>query len=161
MKKLFCLLMFALLTFTLQAQVAAKVHTSKVVNQGEFVSFGMALHDTLKSADTVSYVFPVTHINSVGFIIDQRMKLVANDTTIAMTTWESIDGITYYAINYGAVGTSSAYGKTLAKGIVSVEYNGDSDYAWFSGRYLKLMYIAKTKSGFKKILSGYVKFNIR
>jgi hypothetical protein len=161
MKKLFILFSLALFTFSLNAQVAAKVHTEKAINQGEFVSFDLSLKDTLKSADTISYVFPVIHTNSVNFIVDLREKLVANDTTVAMTALESVDGITYYPILYGAVGTTSAYGKTLAKSITGIEYNGASDMAWIETRYLKLMFIAKAKSGFKKILSGYVKFNIR
>ena len=161
MKKIVLFLAIGLFAFSSMGQSAAKVHTAKWVNQGEFVSFDLTLKDTIKSADTVSYVFPVLHTNAINFIVDFRMKLVANDTTVAMTALESMDGITYYPINFGAVGTTSAYGKTVAKGNTSVEYNGASDAAWFEGRYLKLMFIAKTKSGFKKIFSGYVKFNIR
>lgn len=163
MKKLFSLIFMVafISTFTF-GQVASKVHTSSTVNQGEFISFNSDLADTLTSNDTISYVFPVRHANSVNLIVGMRNKLVANDTSIAVTFYSSFDGVTYVPINYGAVGTSSAYTKTIAKSAASyVEWNGASDAAWFEGRYLKIMYISKTKSGFKKILYGSVKFNVR
>ena len=163
MKKLFSLFMLicfaSAMTF---GQVASKVHTSNVVTQGEFISFNLAKTDTLKSNDTLSYVFPVRHTNSVNIIVDMRNKLVANDTSIAVTFYSSMDGITYVPVNYGAVGTSTAYSKAIAKSAATyVEWNGASDAAWFEGRYIKVMFISKTKTGFKKILYGTVKINIR
>jgi hypothetical protein len=160
MKKIILILAIALISTLSYSQRASKIHTASVVNQGEYVQFDATLTDTLKSNDTVTYVFPVTHVNGIYPIIDLREKLKSTgDTTIAMTVYESMDGITYYAVNAGS--SPSAYTKTLAKSVTGIEYNGASDVVWFESRYLKLMFVSPARTGFKKILSGYIKFTIK
>lgn len=154
------LFLLAALVFDINAQRAAQVKTY-YVDAGKYIAFNSNKADTLKTNDTISYVFVCQHQQSVNPIIDLRPLLVAADTTIALSVFESMDGVTYYNCNYGAVGTSTQYTKTVAKGSTNIEYNGASDAIWFEARYLKLMFISKPKSGFKKILSGYVKMNIR
>ena len=49
MKKIVLFLAIGLFAFSSMGQIAAKVHTAKWVNQGEFVSFDLTLKDTIKS----------------------------------------------------------------------------------------------------------------
>ena len=158
MKKFSLLLVSLLVSLISFSQSASKVKSYNL-KQGEYVQFNSAKTDTLKSGDSIAYVFRISRSNSITPIIDLRPLVIANDTTIALTVLESIDGITYYAVNAGT--SPSAYTKTVAKGSTAIEYNGASDVVWYEGRYLKLLFIAKTKSGFKKVLSGYVGANIK
>jgi hypothetical protein len=98
----------------------------------------------------------------VYLTIDLRGKVIANDTTITMTMLQSMDGITYYAVDSGSIMHSkTAFSTTLAKAATTKYISGEENNVYFDGKYLKLMFIAKTKTGFKKILSGYAKFNVR
>lgn len=144
---------------TLHAQIASKVHTSRQLNQGDYVTFNTSYADTLKSGDTLSYVFPVTHINCLWPYMTQKFRLVANDATVTVKFYQSMDGITYYQVLAG--GTPSAYTKTVATTSgSSVQYSFIQDTAQFESRYLKVMYFAAVNSGFKTIPYGTVKLNL-
>jgi hypothetical protein len=140
------------------AQLPSKIHTVKV-SAGTYVALPLASADTLISGDTIAYVFQIEHSTNVDLSFDVRNKIVANDTSVAVTFWESLDGITYYAVLAGS--TPSAYTKTIAKGAGNTSWVCASDYCWFGMRYLKVMFIAKPKTGFKKIFYGYLKTNLR
>jgi hypothetical protein len=160
MRKLFLLLIILVGDLSLSAQVSSKVRNVGKFEQGQNITFDASLTDTLKSNDTVSYVFQISHANEVDLIIDQRNKLVAADTAITLNFMESSDGITYTPVLAGS--SPSAYTKSILKSApANVTYICDSDICWFSEKYLKLMYISKTKAGFKKILSGNLRTNIR
>ena len=155
MKNFILSVLFIAFAFTVNAQLASKVRTLKVINQGEFVSYNSTLKDTLKSNDTLAYVLPITHIANVSFELELRSKIVANDTTVTVKFFESIDGVNYYSTVAGS--SPSAYTKTFAKGASDVIYVSASDICWFKGRYLKIMFIGATKTGLKKCLYGNIK----
>lgn len=159
MKRILFILSICLVAFASQAQLASKIRTLKVVNQGEYVSFNTKYTDTLKSNDTLAYVINITHVNDINFVLDQRSKVVANDTTVTIKFFESIDGVNYYATQAGA--SPSAYTKTFAKGASNTLYDSNYDVCWFNSRYLKIMFISSTKSGFKKCMYGYLKTSIK
>jgi hypothetical protein len=159
MKKFLILSVMCLFCIASQAQLAAKIHTSAKVNEGSYISFNPNKADTLKSGDTISYVFPVTHINRVVPVIDLRSKLVASDTIIDVKYWGSMDGITYYQVYAGS--SPAVWVTTIAKGAAAgSESNGYTSIAYFGLRYFKIMFIARANSGFKKIPYGYVKFDV-
>ncbi len=157
MKKIILISMLFLITVFSQAQQAKKIHSYNS-SAGNFIAFDSKLTDTLKSADTVSYVFYVNHNNRVAPIMDLREKLIAGDTTVTLNVLESFDGITYYSVYAGTLGSTSAYTKTLAKSVTAIQYDGLNDQVWFGTVYIKYMFISPVKSTFKKILSGYIGF---
>lgn len=163
MRKSFLLLIILVGALSLSAQVSSKVRNVGKFEQGQNITFDASLTDTLKSNDTLSYVFNISHANEVDLILDQRNKLVAAvaaDTTVTLSFLESSDGITYTQVLAGS--SPAAYTKAILKSAAgNVTYTCVSDICWFSGKYLKLMYISKTKSGFKKIFSGNLRTNIR
>ena len=160
MKNLILIIFIFVASLSLNAQVASKVRDEGLINQGQNTIYDARLTDTLKSNDTLSYVFQISHANEVDLILDQRNKLVAADTAITLNFMESSDGITYTPVLAGS--SPSAYTKSILKSAAgNVTYICDSDICWFSEKYLKLMYISKTKAGFKKILSGNLRTNIR
>lgn len=158
MKKL---ILFSAMMFVFvlsQAQLAAKVHTSAKVNQGSYVSFNMSLTDTVKSTDTLSYVFPITHTNRVTPIMNIKGKIVAADTIVDIKYWGSMDGITYYQVYAGS--SPAVWVDVLGVGSLGYEFNGYSDICYFGMRYFKIMFICREKTGSKKIPYGYVKFDM-
>ena len=160
MKKILLISILLILSAGLFAQQSKKVHTLPTTSAGNYVQFDSRLSDTLKSADTISYVFPINHVSGVAPIIDLREKLVSTgkDTTVVLKVFESFDGITYSDVYAGTLGSTMAYTKTLAKAISQIQYDGIVDQVWFGTVYLKLMFVSPVRTGFKKILSGYVGF---
>ena len=166
MKKIILISMLFLITVFSQAQQAKKIHSYNS-SAGNFIAFDSKLTDTLKSADTVSYVFYVNHNSRIAPIMDLREKLISGDTTVILTVLESFDGITYSTVYAGTLGSTSAYTKTLAKSITQIQYDGIVDQAWFGTIYIKYMFVSPVTTanplitrggGFKKILSGYIGF---
>ena len=158
MKKFLILSLIMFAGLFASAQQASKIHTYSC-DEGKFVNFNVNSRDTLKSNDTITFVFNVAHQHEVNAIIDLYSAVNTSDTSVAITFYESMDGTNYVVMNYGA--SPGAYTKTLAKGTTHIEYNGASDIAWFESRYFKIMCISKTKSGCRKVLKGAIKFNIR
>jgi len=160
MKKIIVLLSFLAFVFVGYSQVSSKIETHTNITQGSVCKFNSDKLDTLKSADTLSYVFQVLHANSVNPYITQKFDMKAADTTVTLTFYQSADGINWHVLNAGT--SPSAYTKSVtATSGNNVNYVGASDIVWFEAPYLKIMYVAKAKTGFKSIPYGSVKFNIK
>jgi heme-degrading monooxygenase HmoA len=160
MKRIFILLLAVIcVTVSAQTPVAAKIKTLSVAKPGQIVSFNAAKADTLKSADTLFYKILINHEGNVTAYISQLTKLVANDTTATVTYWQSVDGSTnWQAVKKGAA--QAAYSATIAKSTTTgVDVSFLRDTAYFESQYLGVRYIGKTKSGFKTILYGSIRFN--
>jgi hypothetical protein len=105
--------------------------------------------------------------------IDLRWKLVAADTAVTVTLLQSSDIISTPAtaktavwqnVVGGAAGTSSAFSKAITHttpvtGNVDIIF--DRDQVWYSSTNLAIRIISKTKSGFKSIPYGVVRFQIK
>lgn len=161
MKKLVFLLSFLVVGMIAIAQTTT-TRTLGLVDQGNAKTYNSTLADTLKSQNTLNFVFKVNHVNDVNIAIAQTQTVVANDTTVAMTLYESMDGIKWFKIQYSNSGTQTDLPTyTLAKGTANVSYFPEMKEATLRMRYLKIAYVALNKTGFKKLISGEVKFNIK
>ena len=157
MKKL--LVLFSLICFVFFSQAQVVRTLAPMVEQSFKQSFNFTKLDTIASGQTLSYVVNLRHNSDVYPIIDQRMTVVSADTTVILTLWESMDNITYHRVKYNNSGSEGDYAaKTLAKGSTAVSYITTIGGANFCMPYLKLVYTAPTKTGFKKVLFGYIQF---
>lgn len=160
MKKLLFLFSILAALLAANAQQAKKIHNLPITSQGQFLSFNANLHDTLGSNDTLTYIVPVTHTNLITPLHVVNFKTVdtIGDTTVTIKFYESMDNITYFAVK----ADTSDYTKTVSSpGTSNNEYNGNFDAEFFDSRYYKIMFFSKTKTGFKTIPYGYIKFNIK
>lgn len=161
MKKIFIILLtFAIcLNISAQLPVASKVKNLGSTIPGKIVPFNLSYTDTLKSADTLFYKVLVNHDVNVYPYISQLTRLVANDTTATLTLWQSVDGVHNW--QQLTTGTSpSAYSATIAKSTTTgTEIDFWRSIGWFNSQWFGIRFIAKTKSGFKTIYYGSVRFN--
>jgi hypothetical protein len=172
MKTKFLISILLLIAVAVSAQlptVSTKIKNVGASKQGEYISFNKNLTDTLKSGDTLFYKFEITHTNEINPYVVQNWKLIAADTTVTVTFWQSMDGITTASRSWIQIYntttlpvTTSAYAKSVtATSANTVNYDFGQDMAFLSSRYLGIRYIAKTKTGFKSIPYGTVKNNIK
>ena len=170
MKKIFIISILACLGIALfsQAPIASKwrVQSGGWYNQnlplGTEKSFNnnTPAADTLKSGDTLFYVFPFSNAGLakeyVTISVYQKFKLVAADSAITETFWHSQDGIKWDTLKAGA--SPVAYTKAIAKtSSYYAIWNGFIDInKYYTGNYFAIRYGAAVKSGFKTIPSGVV-----
>ncbi len=151
-------------TVIAQAPVAAKVKTCTLINANSslptFATFNKLLTDTLKSADTLFYKVPVIHTGIGWFYVTLKSKLVASDTTSTVSFWQSYDGSTWFAVNaISSTYTASAYTATVAKSTTAnTEFSFWQNNVRFDSQYLGIRFIAKTKSSFKTLYSGTIRY---
>lgn len=171
MKKLFSIIALISIVLFASAQlpISTKIKNVGLVKQGEYISYDKNYTDTLKSGDTLFYKFEVTHTNEIVPYVVQNWKLVSADTTVTVTFWQSMDGVTTASRSWLQIYntttlpvTTSAYSKTVtATSANTANYNFSQDMAFLGSRYLGIRYIAKTKTNFKSIPYGTVKVNIK
>jgi hypothetical protein len=146
--------------FAIQAQTTKTLAPMTSGAYQGFNSVTTAFVDTIKSGETYNYVVQVKHAEQVALAIQQIGKVVAADTTVILTIYESMDGVNWTVLQYnnsGSQGNLAAL--TLAKGALNQAITPDVSGCYLRGRFLKLTYVAPTKTGFKKILYGYIKIN--
>ena len=154
MKKFIFLLAFIGLFVSSQAQVASKVHSLGTIAAGNEIKFNIAKLDTLKSNDTLSYTVRITKFNEVNLSQQISFKLVAADTAVTIKYYQSYDGIVWVTMKDSS---ESAYTNAIAKtSALTVDYHGINDQCIFDAKYLKVMFVGKTKAGFKTIPYGYI-----
>ena len=170
MKKIFIFSILACLTISLFSQAPA---TSKwrVLSSG-FYNSNLPLgtekpfnnntlpSDTLKSGDSLFYVFPYSNAGlakeAVTISLFQKFKLVAADSAITITFWQSQDEVKWDTLKAGT--SPVAYTKSVAKTTsYYANWNGFIDKnTYYNGNYLAIRYRAAVKSGFKTIPYGIV-----
>ena len=170
MKKIFNILVFSLIAFTISAQapIASKCRTQtggfyqSYIPIGTEKPFNLTFADTLKSGDTLFYVFPFSNGGSsrdFTVISDfQKFKLVSADSAVTITFWKSQDGVKWDTLKAGAT-TPTAYTKSVAKtGTTTyIDYNGLVDNSfYYDGNYFAIRYRASIKTNFKTIPYGVV-----
>jgi len=155
MKKLIVLLSIMFVFVAAQAQTT---RTLTAIKGGLTQSFNLTYADTIESGETLNFILTVNHTEQTAVSIQQFAKVVAADTTIVLTIYESMDGTNWTRFQYNNSGAQADYAAlTVAKGAVNISYTPDVAGCYLRGRYIKLAYVASTKSGFKKIVSGYIK----
>lgn len=170
MKKILFFSLLALICAFLSAQapIASKIKTYTNVAQGVWQAFNTTSSgshlDTLKSGDTLMYVFQVTHYNTATGKVNvdkkkcypylyQKFGIAAADTAVDIAFYTSIDGTNWVALTAGS--SPSAWTTTRAKAATWAEINGWSGAAWFVGDYFAERLICKTKTGCKLVPYGY------
>jgi hypothetical protein len=162
MKKIFSLIFIAVFAVSVFAQlpVKTKIHDGSG-NAGTIMTFNKNLSDTLKSGDTIAYRFLINHSKISYAYISELTKLVANDTTVYVKYFQSVDGSSNLQ-QLKAVGAASAptYNDTISK---STTTGRDIDFFRkslpFGSQYLIIWFKAPVKSGFKTILYGSTRIN--
>jgi hypothetical protein len=164
MKKIFILLFSVMLSVALSAQlpVASKIkNLGAGFTPGTIVSFNSNLADTLKSADTLVYKVAFSHSKIAYAYISELTKLVANDTTVYVRYYQSVDGKT----NLQLLKTVGAYNPPTNHDTIAKSTTAGRDIDLYrkglpcNSQYLIIWFKAATKSNFKTILYGSVRLN--
>jgi hypothetical protein len=170
MKKILNILIFSLVALSISAQapIASKWRTQSggfyqsYIPVGTEKPFNLTFADTLKSGDTLFYVFPFSNggaprdfsVNSIF----QKFKLITADSAVTITFWKSQDGVKWDTLKAGAT-SPTAYSKSIAKtGTTTyINYNGLVDNSlYYDGNYFAIRYRAAVKTSFKTIPYGVV-----
>ena len=165
MKKIFSLFLLATLTISLFAQLptGTKTKNGGSLAIGLICPFNGQLTDTLKSGDTIAYKFLVTHGKVSYAYISELTKLVANDTTVYVKYFQSVDGKTNLQQLKG-IGAASppTYNDTIAKSTTTgrdIDLYRKNPGVPFASQYFIIWFKAPVKSGFKTILYGSARVN--
>jgi hypothetical protein len=164
MKKIFSLIFLAVFAVSVFAQlpVKTKIHDGSG-NAGTIMTFNKNLSDTLKSGDTIAYRFLINHSKVSYAYISELTKLVANDTTVYVKYFQSVDGSSNLQQLRG-IGAASAptYNDTIAKSTTTgrdIDLYRKNPGVPFSSQYFIIWLKAPVKSGFKTILYGSTRIN--
>lgn len=153
--KIVSILILAAFAFTANAQVRTK--TSAPLSQGQFLDLGVSVKDTLAVSDTIAYIIPVEHTNSINLYQTFRWtKIGAGTATMDVQAFQSNNGTDWFAVKKGVLQT--AYAKTFtlsATGAGEVDFNADT--AVVSGRYLKIQYKTSSTSAVQGSIATRIK----
>lgn len=172
MKRLITILaIIGLCAFSLSAQlpIAKKIKTLGTIAEKPsgtaptILKFNTLYTDTLKSGDTLFYKVPIVH-STLGYpsvVFSNKLVTAGKDTVSTLTFWQSYDGSKWVQCNTVSNAYSlSAYSATVPKSTTTInEYSFWSNNIKFEGQYLGIRFIAKTRSLFKTIPYGSIRFN--
>lgn len=161
-KYLVICLLFVVGYASAQLPIASKIKDlGGPVNPGVVIRFNPSLADTLKSGDTLVYKIAFNHSKVSYAYISQLTKLVANDTTVYVRYYQSVDGKT----NLQQLKVVGAYSATTNNDTIAKSTTAGRDIDFFrkslpfDSQYLIIWFKASTKSNFKTILYGSLRIN--
>ena len=130
-------------TFSANAQLRKK--TTAPLPQGQFIDLGVSPKDTLAVSDTIAYIIPMDHTNTINlYQTFYWTKIGSGTATMDAKFFQSNNGTDWVAVKQGVA--QSAYSKTFtlsaSGGANEIDFRADT--ALVSGRYLKIQY--KTSS---------------
>ena len=156
MKNLLLSIILVLVSFVSFGQATTETLTE--MKNGHFRTFNSTYADTLTSADTLNIVVLTKNYDGLNFAVDQRQTAVANDTTVTVTFYESMDGVTWHRVQKSNSGAQANLDSTvLAKGSDPVSITPEVSEGKIRMRYLKIEYVSPTQAGFKKVIYGTLK----
>ena len=149
---------FAMIVSAQAPTISTKIKTSKPVQVGYEQTFNVSLKDTLKSGDTLFYIFPISTNGAKKYYVipslSQDFKLVSADAAVTATFYESFNGTKWDTIKQKYAKTTYSKTISLTTGYHKY-YNGMVDSViYFDMDYYAVRYIAATNSSFKTIPSG-------
>ena len=122
---------------------------------------GGGVSDTIILNDTVSYVYLVSHFNSIyPELVIYYDKVGSGNPTLKLDIYESMDNINWTTVKKGVL--QGAYTKTYtptADGILECSF--EKDTAFFVKRYLKYQFSTGNTASTKAKLTLHQKINIR
>ncbi len=146
--------MLIILSANTYSQSASKVKGfgySTGIKEGEVAYANPRKQDTLKSGDTLAYVAKLLTSTIAYPYVSQNWSLISSDTTVTLTVYQSNDGVKWHIVQAGASPTNYTKSITNTATTGTAQYHFLTDQAYLGGVYIKFMYIAKTKTGFKSI----------
>ena len=170
MKKIFSLIVLAAFVLSISAQLPAIKTKWKVQTQGIFTSYlpqgyektfnTTTFADTLKTKDTVVYIFPVSNGGSAKSNIQTylylQFKLISADSTdhgVKIAWFQSADYAKWDTLKAGT--SPVAYTKTLTATKTTLYHaNGLIDNVYYDGNYVACRIIGAGYSTFKVCPDG-------
>ena len=157
------LFLFSLFSFAQQSTIRP---TTRNAIQGEFVDFGgvnLTPIDSLLVSDTIKYIVPITHTNSIQpFLTTYWKKILSGTATVTLSFFQANDPLPANFVSIKKGKKLVDYTKTLtlsATGWTDVSFAQDT--ALFEGRYMMIQFISSSTASVKGKIFNRMKLNIK